>query len=179
VKRLLALLVTVTLVGVPARAQEGQASSPQDDPSRLPVSLDRIREALNDAPAEPLRGLDERPHFRIEVRERQKIDEILAKLDFKSGPVPPGGLYGYEQRRNLSPSVQNPLAQPYAAFSQGELLTLALEALIEKYVGGHLINAVSDLSRTRAEQAARDEVARALADYTAAQPPDARPGSQP
>jgi hypothetical protein len=178
-KRLLALLVTVALVGVPVHAQEGQASSPQDDPSPLPVSLDRIREALADAPAEPLRGLDERPHFRIEVRERQKIDEILANLDFKSGPVPPGGLYRYEQQRILTPSVQNPLAQPYAAFSQGELLTLALEALIEKYVGGRVTHAASDLSRTRAEQAARDEVVRALADYTAARPPDARPSSQP
>jgi hypothetical protein len=178
-KRLLALLVTVILMNTPVRAQQGQASSPQDGSSRLPVSLDKIREALQHSPAEPLKGLDERPHFRVEVRERQKIEDLLATLDVTGGPTPFGGVYGYEQQRNLFPSVQNPLAQPYAAFSQGELLTVALEALIEKYLGGRLTGAVSGLRRAREEEAARDEVAQALADFTAAQARDTAPGSGP
>jgi hypothetical protein len=43
------------------------------------------------------------PTFRVEIRERQKIEALLATLDFKSGPAPPGGLYAYEQQRSCSP----------------------------------------------------------------------------
>jgi hypothetical protein len=179
--RLVALILAAILPSAVAFAQAGQASPvryvPPADVSAgkpasadLPVSLCKIREALETSPAELLRGLDERPHFRLEVRERQNIEDLLATIDFKNGPVPPGGLYGYEQQQILFPKAQNPLAQPYAAFKQGELLTLAIEALIEKYLGGRILDAISVARRTSAEQNARDEVARALADFFAANP---------
>jgi hypothetical protein len=79
-------------------------------------------------------------------------------------------LYGYEQQQILFPKVQNPLAQPYAAFNQGELLTLTIEALLERYLGGRILSAISAARRANAEQDARDEVARALADFFAANP---------
>jgi hypothetical protein len=137
----------------------------------LPVSLDRIREALEHPPAAPIRGLNEQTaHFTVEIRERQKIEELLATLDFKSGPQIAGGLAAYEQWRMVRPPVDNPLAQPYAAFSNSELLTIAIENLTIKYLGGRLVDAVTTAERARAEQAARDEVARAMADFCAAQP---------
>ena len=179
--RLAALVLAAILTSAVAFAQAGQASPVQYVPAAdvstgkpasadLPVSLGKIRQALETSPAEQLRGLDERPHFRLEVRERRSIEDLLATIDFKSGPVPPGGLYGYEQQQILLPKVQNPLAQPYAAFNQGELLTLAIEALLEKYLGGRILNAVSAARRASAEQDARDEVARALAGFLAANP---------
>ena len=58
------------------------------------------------------------------------IQAILSTLDFKSGPRRPGGLYGYEQQQLIWNKVDRPLAQPYAAFSGGELITLAIEGLI-------------------------------------------------
>lgn len=110
--------------------------------------------------------------FRSEVHEQQKLDELVRSLDFRGGPVPAGGLYNYEQQRVMRNSL-NPLMQPYAAFSGGELLTVSIEALAEKYLGGKAIGSVSKAERARAESAARAEVLRRIADWCAAQPEQA------
>src|SRR5262249_10387050 len=137
----------------------------------LPVSLDKIRGAL-DPPAGVglLKGIDEPPTFRIEIRERQKIQELLSTLDFKSGPTPPGGVYAYEQQRLLFPSVDNPLAQPYSAFNQGQLLTILVENLAGKYLAGRAIESITKAQREHAEAAARREVEQAIAEYCAGKP---------
>lgn len=195
--RLIALLFTVALAVPAADAQDGPASSPQqsssapqdstkkadpakDDgraPSTLPVSLDKIKEALQQPPSSlTLRALDETPTFRVQILERMKVEELLATLFFKSTPgpfggyTPGGGLYGYEQQRQMWPAVDNPMRQPYAAFSQSELLTILIENLIGKYLGGRAIDAVSHAERARAEAAAKDEVRSAVAQYCNAQP---------
>lgn len=165
--RLWVLAVSTILAGAPLMAQSGQPSTQGDDAATLPVSLDRIKQALSQPPTQPLRGLDERPHFRVEVQERQKIDELLDTLKFDSGPAVPGGLYGYEQQQQAFPKTSNPLMQPYAAFNQGELLTVTIENLLAQYFGPRMLHTISDASRVRAEQAARDEVQRALAEFCA------------
>jgi hypothetical protein len=190
--RAIAVLIAILLMSVTASPLAGQtppsssvatSSSAEDaepeevsgEPlpaSNLPVSIDRIRERLA-APAPEralLDSLDVKPDFRVEIVERQTILDILQKLDFRTGPAPPGGLYGYEQQRRLFNPVDHPLAQPYAAFSGGELLTIALENLMIRYLGGRLLDAVTDAERARAEAAARAEVTRAIADYCAARP---------
>ena len=181
---LLAVLLMAILAPAPARAQQsssspsaaasssakdtkGQPSSRERD---LPVSLLKIRSALEQTPAELLKGLGEKPHFYVEIRERQKIEELLATLSFTSGPVPPGGLYAYEQQRSLFPAVDNPLMQPYAAFSQGELLTILMENLVGRYLVGRAIRSVRSAQRANAEAAAREQVHQAIDEYCAAQP---------
>jgi hypothetical protein len=180
--RLMALLFTALLAVSPARAQQAQpssaveSSSPARDgteaqASGLPVSLEKIKEALRQpAPLLSLRTIDERPTFRIQILERMKIEELLATLNFKTGPAPAGGLYGYEQQRQMFPAVDNPLTQPYAAFNQGELLSILIENLAWHYLGGRALNAVSKAERAHAESAAREEVKRTIAEYCAAQP---------
>jgi len=80
-------------------------NTPQDAPSTpLPVSIARIRAALS---AEPTLRQDP-PLFRVDVVER--IPDLLPPIDFNGGPVPPGGLYAYEQRQRLgSPTIGQPL----------------------------------------------------------------------
>jgi hypothetical protein len=185
--RLLALLFAAILTTTPAGAQQtaasfdAEASSPaQDGPKdqatkdqgpTLPVSVAKIRAALETTPPTlSLRTLDERPTFRVQIQERQKIEELLATLNFKTGPIPAGGLYMAEQQRVMFPSVDNPLRQPYAAFNQPELLTILIENLVGKYFAGRAINAISNAERARAEAAARDEVQAAVAQYCNAQP---------
>jgi hypothetical protein len=154
---------------VQSSSMQTDASAPQDA-GALPVSLDKIKRALAKAPAEPLRGLDEHPHFRIGVSEQQtmRVEDLIASLDFTSGPAAAGGLYGYEVNQQAFPSVDNPLRQPYAAFNQPELLTIVVENLAVKYLGGSALTAVSRAERARAEQAARDEVLQAIVEYQAA-----------
>jgi hypothetical protein len=181
------LMVAVLLAGPPAAAQGQQPSSsgqqpssPEDAPSAtgeasLPVSLDRIREGLLHAPARPLLSTMERPpDFKVQIEERRTIEEILSTIltpnDFKAGPAPAGGLYAYEQQQRLFNPVDNPLRQPYAAFSSSELLTIAIENLVVKYLGGRVVDAVTSAERARAEKAARVDLSRAIAEYCAAHP---------
>jgi hypothetical protein len=179
---LTAVLVTTMLLWMPLWAQEAAPSSPSssatattssdaDAPPNLPVSLDRIRQALADAPVEPLKGLQNQPaHFHVDVQEQQKFEDLVANLKFDSGPPIPGGRYMYEQQQRLFPSVDNPLVQPYAAYTQGELVQVLITSMVERYFAGRVVNSITSAERARAESSARAEVARAIADYCAAQP---------
>ena len=178
--RLFLLLLASMLTGGPAAAQDGKPSSPpsSEDGRRdeLPVSLERIREGLSSGRPSTLSlsALEKPPDFKVEVQERRVLEEILSTLDFKTGPAPAGGLYAYEQQRQLSNPVDRPLAQPYAAFSAGEAITIAIENLIGKYLGGRLAEAVSGAERAKAEAAARRDVAGAIEKYCAADPERAK-----
>jgi hypothetical protein len=189
--RLCALLFTAICLASPAIAQQARPSSSVKDakstedtkdtkdakelqeskePLNLPVSVDKIREALQQTPTLSLLTIDERPTFRMQIRERQKIEELLASLNFKAGPVPAGGVYMYEQQRQIFNAVDRPLMQPYAAFNQGELLTILIENLVGKYLGGRAIDAISKAERVHAEAVAKEEVRTAVEQYCNAQP---------
>jgi len=195
--RLLALLFTAILLAAPAMGQPAAPSPAQDatltagqspaapvtanqppspattDGSKnegLPVSLDKIKEQLQQQPLFSLSTVDERPTFHVQIQERMKIEELLASLNFKAGPTPAGGVYMAEQNRVMFPSVDNPLVQPYAAFNQGELVTILVENLVGKYLAGRATSAISNAERARAEAAAREEVHTAIEEYCNAQP---------
>lgn len=160
-KRLL-IFVGACLLGTPLLAQEA--------PLNLPVSLDRIRQGLSQSSAEPLKGLPitsaDIPTFRVDITEQQKFEELLSKIKFEApGPQVAGGIYAYEQQERLFPRINNPRVQPYSAFTGGEAATLAVEALIEKYVAEKMAHVVGTALKEQAEREARDEVARALKSY--------------
>jgi hypothetical protein len=195
--RLIAQVVTLILMSaaiqaqqLPASIAEKHTSSAQDanqgqpkdkDPADLdlPVSLDKIREALaQPPPSEPLKGMNEQPTFRLQVQERQRFEQLMEHIKFDTGgPVVPGGRDMYDQQQRLFPRVDNPRVQPYGAFSTGEILTLGVEAFVEKYVAQKMAHVFSDTLRAQAEREARAEVARALAGFLAAQP-DAVPAQE-
>lgn len=141
--------------------------------ANLPVSLDRIRELLAQ-PAPLQQSLLKRPTFKVEVEERRHIQELLSTIDFqdtKPGPIPFGGLYGYETQRVMLSSISGgEMMQPYAAFNSGELLTLAFEALLRKYLGWRALDAITAADRARAAAAAKGEVTRAIIQYCAGLP---------
>jgi hypothetical protein len=150
-----------------------QSSNADTQTNALPVSLDHIRAGLKrEATDSLLKRVEIPPDFRIQILEQQRIDDMLSKLDFKhlKAPAPPGGLYGYDQQQRLFNPVDHPLVQPYAAFSGGELITVAMENLIARYLGGKVISGLTDAERARAEKAARQEVEREIANYCAARP---------
>jgi len=185
--RLTALLFTAILVAAPSWAAQAQpsskpdASSPskdgtkeqtKDQATNLPVSIDKIKKELEQPAVQTLRGIDEKPTFKLEVHERQRIslDDLIKSLDFKAGPVPAGGVYGFEMQRQMWPATNNPLAQPYAAFNQPQLLTILIENLVGKYLAGKAANAITSAMREHAVAQAREEVQQTIAEYCAAQP---------
>jgi hypothetical protein len=184
---LTALVVLVTSGA--ASAQQPSAGTPATNdesrlnpPPNLPVSLDKIRAGLSQpAPAEALKGLnDPPPTFKVEIQEQQRFDQLVSKLKFdKGGPPVPGGRDAYEQYQRLFPRIDNPLVQPYAGFSGGEMTTLAIEALIEKYLAQKMANVVGTALREQAERDAREEVARSLAQFQASQPASPSSSSSP
>src|SRR5262249_24413182 len=117
---LIALVFTVLLAVAPAAAQEAQppssrekpSSAPKDKEPTLPVSLDKIKEGLAQPPsALTLRSLDETPTFRMQIIERLRVEELLSSIFLKTtpGPLggysPAGGVYGYEQQKQMFPAV--------------------------------------------------------------------------
>ena len=99
--RLILLLVTAIGLGVPVWAQEtavpspdgGKASQTEGAGPQLPVSLDRIREGLKKPQDQTLLHTYEmKPDFSVQIQEQAHIDELMSKLDFKSGPAPAGGI---------------------------------------------------------------------------------------
>jgi hypothetical protein len=185
--RLTALVFTAILTAAAAAAQETQPSSPaqssstrpdnKDDKDKkpdqgLPVSLDKIKKELEQPPPQLLRGLDDKPTYKLEVREKPKVslDDLMRSLDFKAGPVPAGGVYAAELQRQVFNPTNNPLSQPYAAFNQGELLTILVENLVGKYLAGKASNAITSAMRDRAVATAHAEVQQAVVEYCAAQP---------
>ena len=79
-------------------------------------------------------------------------------------------MYGYEQQRRLFNPTDRPLQQPYAAFSGGEFITIAIENLIRAYLGDKLKDNLATRSKTRNEAQARKEVDQAVEEYCAERP---------
>lgn len=165
------LLVGVLAAGLPAAAQTPAATPPGQAPAadatdQLPVSLDRIREGLKRAERQSmLRTMEARADFVVLVEEQAHLDELMKKLDFKTGPAPAGGLYAYEQQRRLFNPVSRPLQQPYAAFSGGEFMTIAIQNILGRYIASKAVDALNSSERSRAQNEARREVERAVAEY--------------
>src|SRR5438094_923711 len=144
--RLMALLFTAILVAAPARGQQPSASTPQDKDQgqlNLPVSLDKIKEQLQQPSVLQIHPPNEGAMFRVEIREKQKIEELIASLKFNPGPIPAGGVQMQELQRIWFNPVDNPLVQPFGAFNQGELLTILIENLVGKYLGAKALHAIS------------------------------------
>src|SRR5262249_41801524 len=139
-----------------AKGTKDAKDKDKDKPLDLPVSLDKIREALQQPVASPLKGLDERPTFRIQIRERQKLDDLLKSMKLDGGPpIPPtlGGVYGYEQQRLMFNPVDNPLAQPWSAFTPGQLAMVSatsfVEVLLARFLAKRLSNAITTTERAQ------------------------------
>ena len=129
-------------------------SAPEVNPE-LPVSVARIRSAL-DRPA-PLRLTLPESHadFHIEIRARPLYSpNLLGPVETlwttPAGPVPPGGLHAFEQRQQLRETWSQPMISV-------DLLS----------IGTALHRTIANARRAGAEKAARDEVQRALAEFCA------------
>ena len=164
--RLPTVFLMALLTAASAAAQE-TASPASPAPLNLPISISKIREGLaQPLPAEPLKGLTaaELPTFRVTITEQQKFEELIAKIKFDPpGPPVAGGSAYYDQYQRLFPRINNPLVQPYAPFTTGQIATLAVEGLIEKYIVENMAHVVGGVLRAQAEREAREEVARAMA----------------
>jgi hypothetical protein len=146
------MAIALLLLGAAIAAQSPQAPPPATNAATI-VSLERIRAAL-DRPA-PLRLPSEgpKPDFVVNVIEKSWFDRVMPPVDFRSGPVPPGGLYAYEQQQRLDPTAPIPL------------FSIPLLPIISSIAHGF-----SNARDAQSSASAHREVLRAVAEYCAAQP---------
>jgi hypothetical protein len=183
--RLIFLMVVATLATAPAAGQSAPPSSPgatarqsaagdQDVDKAGPVSLDRIREGLARSSFKPLdlriADNDVQVDYKIGIQQALPIERFFSPEDFKAGPVPFGGVYAHEMQRVMNNPNRNPLAQPYAGFTGGEFAQVAATSVLFDLVAKYLTRGLGEFARASEERAAREEVARAIREYCAAQP---------
>lgn len=151
------------MASVMAQAPPAQAPPPQKPPAatvtadELPVSLDRIQQALASTPK--LRFDDQdRPVFRVEVfGEKPTIEDILGP-DFARGPVKHGAMTHQEFLNLVTPKD----VQGYAAFSNKEGMTVAATSFLLQWTLQKAIQKYRETKDERAREAARREVMEAL-----------------
>ena len=79
-------------------------------------------------------------------------------------------MYANEIQQQVWNTRNSPLARPYAAFTSGELAQVTMTSIMGTLVGRYLTQAVMNLSRTEAENLAREDVRRAIEEYCSGRP---------
>jgi hypothetical protein len=156
------LLLGLPLASTPAAAQSGfpepnsgraRASPAPIDPvpADLPVSLDRIREALERAP-QPVIVLPEQPSFSIVIE---------GKLPNFEDFVEPGELQSFAMPSALSHQEFLSMVTPTdyrAPFTSGELAQVVATGIAGSLAMSAITKAVKEGWRARRERRAQDEV---------------------
>lgn len=137
-----------------AAGRDGSGSTSSQAP--LDASLDRVRRGLERP--QTLRTAIERapvPTFRVTVEERlPPIERWLGDPRDLAGGPPVGSPTHAEFLRLTTP----PLAQPYAAFTGGELLTVAITSLLSALAIKASADTVGEWLQSRDERRAREQV---------------------
>ena len=95
-------------------------------PSSLPISIERLRDALGRKPVITIEEILAAPTFRVLIEEQPfRWEPLFTPADVSVGVLPPGPAHHYEFLRMFSPE----LTRPYAAFNQKELLLMTIETL--------------------------------------------------
>lgn len=147
----------------PAPAAEAQApaeSKPAPDPSQsagLPVSLDRIRQALAEEPK--IKPDSVRPVFRVEIiGEKPSIVDLLGP-EFWKGTAPGMPITHQELFAMVTPEQ----FRGTAMFTQTEAITVMATSVALQWALQKAIQKYKEASRESEREAARKEVQEALA----------------
>jgi hypothetical protein len=142
----------------PVAEQPPAEQSSALDPGDLPVSLDRIQKAM--ARPSTVRLELDRPVFRTEVIGRKPTIEDILGPDFARGAASHGGMTHQEFLNMVTPKD----VQGYAAFSNGEALTVAATSFVMQWALQRAVQRFKDANTEREREAARREVEEALRD---------------
>jgi hypothetical protein len=153
------LALVAALHGSP---QQGSAPSSASgavaaaDSIELPVSLERIQEAISRPPA--IKPSTNRPVFRVEVFARNPTIEDILGPDYLRGPVPNSGMTHQEFLNMVTPQEYRGMAM----FSNGEAMTIAATSIALQWAMMKAVDKLKKAQSERAKEAARQEVIEAL-----------------
>jgi hypothetical protein len=141
----------------PAEAQTPASAQPPE----LPVSIDRIREALSHPPT--IRPDAVQPVFRVEIiGEMPSLEVMLGKEFWKGGaaPTPGGAIMTHQEFLNM---VRPPEFRGMAMYTNGEAITIAATSFALQWALQKAIQKYREAKDVRAQETARKEVQEALA----------------
>lgn len=143
--------VTAAAGGQPAGVQPTAAP---------PYSLERIQASLARAP-QPVLRMPRPPDFSITVEgQLPRIEDFITNQSLRMGPSLPAAVTHQEFLSMVTPRE----AQPYQAFSPGELAVVSATSLAFAYAASTLPGLVKQAWRERRMAEARKEVAAVLAE---------------
>jgi hypothetical protein len=157
-----AFVLAAVLAGAPqqpngpaASTRETTAPAPQDG-VQLPVSIERIQEAISRPPA--IKPTTNRPVFRVEIfAPKPTIEDILGP-DYLKGPAPATGMSHQEFLNMVTPAEYRGMAM----FSNKEGMTIAATSLALQWALMKAVDKLKDARDERAKEAARQEVIDAM-----------------
>jgi hypothetical protein len=143
----------------PAKPAESQPADPAD----LPVSLEKIQKKLSRDPAIkvdilPVETEGGLPTFRVQIDAPKLTIEQILGPDYLRGPVPYGGMTHQEFLDMVTPTD----VKGYAAFTNGEGVTVALTSLALQWALKTALQELREARTERAQAAAKKEVQEAL-----------------
>jgi len=152
------LLAMALLIPAVAAAQPQERQKPQPDAvdvDELPVSVPRVQRELQRPQTLNLEATE--PLFRVEVTAERP--RWLTEIDWlgtedRVGPIVPHPTPHEQFLARVTPQ----LAQPYQAFSQGELLQVVITSFLQGLAMREAAEALKDELRRRREEEARREV---------------------
>jgi hypothetical protein len=146
------------------QAEDTQASSTEAteaapiNPDAIPVSLRRIQKALSRSPA--IKPESVRPVFRVTIFSRSPtIDDILGP-NWRQGPTPLGAMTHQEFLDLVTPTD----VKGYAAFDNKQAAVVAATSFALQWAVTRAMKKLDQAFTEREKEAARKEVAEALAD---------------
>jgi hypothetical protein len=133
-------------------------TAPPEPVGDLPVSVERIQQALGRPPSLKLKG--EQPVFRVEVLGKKLTIEDILGPDYLKGPVPRAGMTHQEFLDMVTPKDY----QGYAPYTNREAFTIAATSFALKWALQKAIHKYETAQQDRDRDAARKEVQEALAE---------------
>lgn len=156
------LIAALTAGTAPQSASNGATPPPAEaQPAPLPVSLDRIRNALARQPQ--IKPDAVRPVFRVEViGQKPSLEELLGKKFWEgpAKPTPGGAIMTHQEFLNM---VNPPEFRGTAMFTQREAITVMATSVALQWALQKAIQKYKDAAGEREREAARKEVQDALA----------------
>lgn len=156
---LLGMLVTAPQQGAaapPGAASGTETPQPAAAAIQLPVSLERIQEAVSRPPA--IRTGGDRPVFRVEVIERRPTIEDILGPDYLRGPAPASSMSHQEFLNMVTPQEFRGMAM----FTNKEAITIAATSLALQWALSKAVDKLKEARTARAKEAARREVLEAM-----------------
>jgi len=143
----------------PPQGNGAATAEPRLNVDALPISLDRISDALEKAPALELGAT--RPTFRVQIfGTRSRWTTAIDWLGTADGRKPPAGTPWHTQFLDL---VTPPEARAFGAFTGTDLLQVMATSLAQGIGAAAVIGKIKSTVKERRERNAREEVDAAIA----------------